>query len=69
MDRHTLLEHQAQWTTKPHPTKRELRQLTAAERRLYDDLRWRRLHDNPLRLEQERIAFGCVERAVAALAG
>jgi hypothetical protein len=68
MDRHTLLEHQAQWTTEPHPTQRELLQLTAAERRLYDDLRWRRLHDNPLRLEQERIAFGCVEAALAALA-
>ena len=37
------------------------------ERRLYNDLRWRRLHDEPLRLEQERIPFGCVERAVAAV--
>jgi hypothetical protein len=30
-------------------------------------LRWRRLRDEPLRLEQERVAFGQVERAVAAL--
>jgi hypothetical protein len=43
-----------------------LPRLNEAERRLYDDLRWRRLRDEPLRLEQERIAFGCVERTVIA---
>ena len=68
MDRDTLLEHQAQWTSEPQPTKRDLPRLNEAERRVYDDLRWRRLRDEPLRLEQERIAFGRVERAVAALA-
>jgi hypothetical protein len=67
MDRETLLEHQAQWTGEPQPTQRDLPHLNDAERRLYDDLRWRRLRDEPVRLEQERIAFGCVERAVAAL--
>jgi hypothetical protein len=66
MDHDTLLEHQAQWTIEPQPTQRELPCLNEAERRVYDDLRWRRLRDEPLRLEQERIAFGCVERAVIA---
>ena len=66
MDHDTLLEHQAQWTLEPQPTQRDLPRLNEAERRVYDDLRWRRLRDEPLRLEQERIAFGCVERAVIA---
>jgi hypothetical protein len=66
MDHDTLLEHQAQWTLEPQPTQRDLPRLNEAERRVYDDLRWRRLRDEPLRLEQERIAFGCVERAVMA---
>jgi len=66
MDRDTLLEHRAQWTPEPQPTQRDLPRLNEAERRLYDDLRWGRLRDEPLRLEQERIAFGCVERAVIA---
>jgi len=68
MDRDTLLAHQAQWTLEPQPVQRDLPRLNEAERRLFDDLRWRRLRDEPLRLEQERIAFGWVERAVAALA-
>lgn len=67
MDRDTWLEHQAQWTLETQPTQRDLPRLNEAERRVYDDLRWRRLRDEPLRLEQERVAFGCVERAVAAL--
>ena len=68
MDRDTLIEHQAQWTSEPQPTQRDLLRLNEAERRLYDDLRWRRLRDEPLRLEQERVAFGRVERAVVGLA-
>ena len=67
MDRDTLLAHQAQWTEEPQPTQRDLPRLSVDEQRLYDDLRWRRLRDEPLRLEQERIAFGRVEWAVAAL--
>ena len=66
MDHDTLLAHQAQWTPEPQPTQRDLPRLNEAERRLYDDLRWRRLRPEPLRLEQERIAYGSVERAVAA---
>ena len=68
MDHDTLLGHQAHWTLEPQPTQRDLPRLNEAERRLYDDLRWRRLRDEPLRLEQERVAFACVERAVAAVA-
>jgi hypothetical protein len=64
MDHDTLLVHQAQWTLEPQPTQRELPRLNDAERRVYDDLRWRRLRDEPLRLEQERLNFGRVERAV-----
>jgi hypothetical protein len=67
MDRVTLLAHPAQWTVEPQPTQRDLPRLNEAERRLYDDLRWRRLRDEPVRLEQERIGFGWVESAVAAL--
>ena len=67
MDRETLLEHRAQWIVEPQPTQRDLTRLNDNERRLYDDLRWRRLREEPVRLEQERIAFGRVERAVAAL--
>jgi hypothetical protein len=66
MDHDTLLAHQAQWTGEPQPTQRDLPRLNDAERRLYDDLRWRRLRDEPVRLEQERIGFRRVEAAVAA---
>ena len=67
MDRDTLLAHREQWACEPQPTQRDLPRLGDDERRLYDDLRWRRLRDEPLRLEQERIAFGRVEQAVATL--
>lgn len=67
MDRDTLLAHAPQWTLEPQPTQRDLPRLNEVERRVYDDLRWRRLREEPLRLEQERIGFGWVERAVAAL--
>ena len=67
MDRATLLAHRELWGDEPQPTQRELTRLSDNERQLYDDLRWRRLRDEPLRLEQERIAFGRVEQAVATL--
>ena len=66
MDRDTLLAHQALWTDEPQPTQRDLSRLDADEQRLYDDLRWRRLREAPLRLEQERIGYRLAERAVAA---
>jgi len=46
---------------------RDLPRLNAEEGALYDDLRDNRLRRN-LRLEQERIGFGWVEVALAALA-
>jgi hypothetical protein len=66
MDRGTLLEHQALWTSEPQPTLRDLPRLNEAERWVDDDLRWRRLRDESSRLERERLAFGHVERAVTA---
>ena len=69
MDRATLLAHRPQWTDEPTPTQRDLPRLNGAERALYDDLRWLRLQNTPLRLEQERIGFGWVERGVAGVGG
>lgn len=66
MDRATLLAHEAQWAEEPQPTQRDLARLDAAERSLYDDLRWQRIAPRSLRLEQERIGFGCVGAAVEA---
>ena len=63
MDRMTLLAHQAQWGREPQPEKRQLAHLDAEEAALYDDLRLNRLADQ-LRLEQERIGFGWVKRAL-----
>ena len=64
MDRETLLTHRPQWTAEPQPTLRNLPRLGPEESALYDELRWLRLSDRPLRLEQERIAFGRVAQAV-----
>ncbi|MDR3382260.1 Wadjet anti-phage system protein JetD domain-containing protein [Cupriavidus basilensis] len=67
MDRDTLMAFEAQWGDEESPTQRELPRLTSAERTLYDDLRDNRLRKN-LRLEQERIGYGWLEAALAALA-
>ncbi|TFG39549.1 MAG: hypothetical protein E4H48_08885 [Syntrophobacterales bacterium] len=64
MDRQTLLQHRPQWTVEPQPTLRDLPRLSPEESTLYDELRWLRLSDQPVRLEQERISFGFVCRAV-----
>jgi hypothetical protein len=66
MDRATLLAFKAQWGVEEKPTRRDLTRLNREERALYDDLRDNRLRPN-LRLEQERIGFGWVETALAAL--
>ena len=66
MDRATLLEFEAHWGVEEKPTQRELPRLDADERALYDELRDNRIRRN-LRLEQERIGFGWVERVVADL--
>ncbi len=67
MDRATLLACQVHWGEEDRPTLRDLPRLNAEEGALYDDLRDNRLRRN-LRLEQERIGFGWVEAALAALA-
>lgn len=56
----------AAWTAEPLPTLRDLPRLTPAEGALYDELRWLRLSEQALRLEQERIGFGCVLQASSA---
>lgn len=68
MDRATLLAHEPLWVAEPQPTQRDLHRLNDVERELYDDLRWRRLHDTPIRLEQERIGYGWLGQAVARVA-
>jgi hypothetical protein len=71
MDRETLMAHPSQWGTEPVPVVRDLPRLNGKEHALFDDLRFRRLNAAPdgtaVRLEQERIGFGWVERALAAL--
>lgn len=71
MDRETLMAHAGQWGAEPLPVLRDLPHLDTKEHALFDDLRHRRLGHAPgtghVRLEQERIGFGWVQRAVAAL--
>ncbi|MEP7056755.1 MAG: DUF3322 domain-containing protein [Caldimonas sp.] len=67
MDRATLMAHGPQWTEELQPTLRDLSRLDAGERALFDDLRWRRLGDRQVRLEQERIGFHRLEQALEAL--
>jgi hypothetical protein len=64
MDRETLLAHRDHWAIEPKPERRDLPHLTPDEGALYDDLRDNRF-GVALRLEQERIGFGWLERALA----
>ena len=66
MDRATLLAHTAHWGEEPQPLLRNLPWLTAEEGALFDDLRDNRLQTR-LRLEQERVGFGWVQRALMGL--
>ena len=68
MDRATLLAHAAHWGDEPQPSLRDLPRLTTEESDLFDTLRDNRLRAG-LRLEQERIGFGWVQQALAALSG
>jgi hypothetical protein len=64
MDRATLLDHRDHWTTESSPTAALLDRLDPAESALYADL----ISDADapsLRLEQERISFAAIEKAVA----
>jgi hypothetical protein len=61
MDRETLLVHEPLWVRESTSFNAELPRLTAAEYQLYDDLRHHRLGQR-VRLEQERIPYGWLER-------
>jgi hypothetical protein len=63
MDRETLLAHHALWGAEESPSKRLLTRLSEEEQALYDDLCGDRLGKR-VRLEQERIPFGWVRRAL-----
>ena len=63
MDEATLLAHTPLWVREDVPHRADLDRLTDAERALYDGLRDHRFGDR-VRLEQERIAFGCLQRAL-----
>jgi hypothetical protein len=65
MDRETLLAHRAAWVREALQYAGELQNLTAEEATLYDDLRGNRYGEG-VRLEQERIAYGWVERRLPA---
>jgi hypothetical protein len=64
MDRATLLDHRDHWVTEPSPTAAALDRLDQAESALYADL-ISDAYAPSVRLEQERISFSAVEKAVA----
>jgi hypothetical protein len=66
MDQATLLAHQSQWGTEPQPVLRDLPRLTPEESLVFNALRDNRWQTQ-LRLEQERVSFGCLQQALAAL--
>lgn len=66
MDYATLMAHQTQWGQEPQPLLRDLPRLTPDETALFNDLRDNKLRVG-VRLEQERIGFGWVQRALADL--
>ena len=66
MDRHTLMEHRELWGTEQSPHRRDLDRLSTDERDLYDDLRDNRIGPK-IRLEQERIRFSAVQRALQSI--
>jgi len=64
MDRRTLLDHERQWVREPQPTSARLDHLTADEATLYRDL-VEDAYGTAVRLEQERVSYRDVVRAVA----
>lgn len=66
MDQRTLMAHADHWGHEGLAQQRDLPRLTAHERAVYDSLRDNRIRPG-LRLEQERIGFGWVSQALAAL--
>jgi hypothetical protein len=68
MDHETLIEHRLLWVQEEARHPGPLPRLTAAEESVFDILIADRLGER-VRLEQERIGFGCVLRAIEAVAG
>lgn len=66
MDQATLLAHRPHWTEEPQPSTAQLLHLSPEESALYDALRQHHFQER-LRLEQERVSYGCLERALAGL--
>jgi hypothetical protein len=64
MDRATLMAHRDHWTTEPSPTTAVLDRLDPSESALYAEL-ISDAHASSVRLEQERISFSAVEKAIA----
>ena len=64
MDRATLLGHRDHWVTEPSPTTAALDRLDQAESALYADLQ-ANAYTLSVRLEQERVSFAVIEKAVA----
>jgi hypothetical protein len=64
MDRATLLGHRDHWVTEPSPTNAALDRLDQAESALYADLQ-ANAYALSVRLEQERVSFAVIEKAVA----
>jgi hypothetical protein len=64
MDHPTLLSHRDQWVREPSPTTAALSLLRPAEQALYRDLAAAEF-GSAVRLEQERISFAAIQRAVA----
>jgi hypothetical protein len=65
MDRVTLLAHDTQWVREPKPVNAALPLLDGAEAALYRDLVEDMLGPS-VRLEQERVSFAAIERALPA---
>ena len=58
--------HRLQWGDEPEPVHRDLPLLDADETALFDDLRDNR-HGRQIRLEQEKVGFGWVEKALGGI--
>lgn len=67
MDRETLLVHRALWVREDTPFRGSLMRLKSDERELFEALVQNRLGDG-IRLEQERVSFGRVRRAMEDIA-
>ena len=66
MNRDTLMQHRTLWVQEDAPYAGALTRLTPTEQSVFDELAAHRLGDR-VRLEQERIGFQWVTRAICAL--